>query len=478
MLILVNLENVLFIIEFLIEGENIANSWSNTTGQSNNSALPLAAERTRRIDPSSHFSYYEAGWDITNKHYILSLAFSGIPLFVIAAFWCFTVATCFTIIACCYCCGHNRKKSRTDYSRKAYTISLIFLSVFLIVTIIGCIFLYNGQGNFQSTARDVSDILVMKANSVVDIVHNVLRNLAAAKKIEIAQYYLPDDIKHSIGKVERFANQSSNIKSQPEKIAKFSTELLNDISRSLVAVSAGMLILTVVGFSNGVGDTCAAMDDWLQHPQDHNTALSKLLPCMDEAAARRTLDITRNTSFQITNLVNAFVVNVANNHVPPFLQDFYYNQSGPFMPLLCNPFFPNLTERTCGPSELNLKGAPTAYQSFVCDTSPSGLCMTMGRLTPSLYTQVLVATNMSDTLHRYGPFLSRVVDCTFVAETFAQINEEDCPLLRRYSNQVFIGLVLVSVAVMFSVILWLVFVRERWLQISSKKLRTPYAELR
>lgn len=115
------------------------------------------------------------------------------------------------------------------------------------------------------------------------------------------------------------------------------------------------------------------MEEWLQHPQDH-TALSKLLPCMDKAAAKRTLDMTRNTSFHMVNLVNAFVINVANNaNVPPYLQDAYYNQSGPFMPLICNSFFPDLTERTCDPVEVVLKDAPkvSSLQKFNPHSQPS-----------------------------------------------------------------------------------------------------------
>ncbi|KAJ1410076.1 putative UPF0481 protein [Sesbania bispinosa] len=374
------------------------------------------------------------------------------------------MGTCFIIIACCYCSGCGKNKSKTDYSRMAYAISLIFLSVFLIVTIIGSIFLYTSQGKFQSTANNALAILVTRANTVVDIVHNVMTNLEAAKEIEFGQLNLPDEIKKNIGKVERLSNQTANIKSQTEETTKVSTELLNAIMSLIV--------------HNGVADTCVAMEDWLQHPQDH-TALSKFLPCMDEAMAQRTLDTTRNTSFHMVNLVNTFVITVANNNVPPSnLHDIYYNQSGPSMPLLCNPFFPNLTERTCGPIEVDLKDAPTAYQSFMCNTSPSGLCITIGRLTPSLYTKVVVAANMSDTLHRHGPFLAHLVDCSFVAETFAQISKENCSSLRQYSNQVFIGLLLVSVAVMFSVILWVVFVRERQFQISSRKLRKTHVEVR
>jgi len=96
----------------------------------------------------------------------------------------------------------------------------------------------------------------------------------------------------------------------------------------------------------------------------------------------------------------------------------------------------------------------------------------MGRLTPSLYSKVMVATNLSDSLYQNGPLLARLVDCSFVIETFDQINKDDCPSFKRNSHQIFIGLVLVSTAVMFSVILWVVFVKERQAQMSTKKENT------
>ncbi|KAG5000882.1 hypothetical protein JHK87_021954 [Glycine soja] len=348
-----------------------------------------------------------------------SVAFSGISPVVIGAVWCFIVALCFTIIAlvhclCCCCC--RKKKPRTDYSRKTYAISLIFLSVFLIMTIIGGGFLYTGLGKFQATAHDVSDILVTRATTVVDIIQNVIDNLHATKDIQVASFYLPDDIKGAIEKAEKFSTQTDYIKNQSEETARISMEFLGAISESLIIVGTMMLILAAVGF--------------------------------------------------------------ANANMPPIQadKDIYYNQSGPSMPLLCNPFLPDLTERACGPMEVDLKGASIAYQSFLCNTSPNGRCITMGRLTPSLYTKVMVATNMSDTLRRHGPLLARLVDCSFVVDTFDQINKDDCQNFKRYSNQIFIGLVLVSAAVMFSVILWIVFVRERQVQISSKKFKKTLVE--
>lgn len=38
-------------------------------GSAQNLSLILAAQRTKRIDPTDHFKHYTGGWNISNKHY-------------------------------------------------------------------------------------------------------------------------------------------------------------------------------------------------------------------------------------------------------------------------------------------------------------------------------------------------------------------------------------------------------------------------
>ncbi|QCE02138.1 hypothetical protein DEO72_LG8g149 [Vigna unguiculata] len=389
------------------------------------------------------------------------------------------VAISFTIIAFLSCCGCCKGKPRTEYSRPIYAVSLSFIVLFLIMAAIGGFFLYTGLQSFEITANDVSDVLVTKANSIFNIVESVITNLAAAKNIQVAGLTLPDDIKQGIEMAEDFTNQADIIKSQAEQTARISMEFLNAISESLLIVGSMMLILAVIGFMvsvfgwkvvvyilllfgwilvtityllssltlvvhNGVADTCDAIDEWVQHPRSES-ALSKLLPCMDEATTQTTLDISKNTSYLVVNLVNEFVTNVANNDNPPMAdKDIKYNQSGPALPLICNPFYPNMTERKCETLEITLTGAPT----------------------------VMVATNLSDSLYRNGPVFALLLNCSLVIETFDEINNNDCPSFKINSHQIYIGLALVSTAVMCSVILWVVFVKERQVQISSKKTMT------
>lgn len=105
-----------------------------------------------------------------------------------------------------------------------------------------------------------------------------------------------------------------------------------------------------------VADSCVAMDEWVQNPTAH-TALDEILPCVDNATAQQTLLQSRDVTRQLVILVDKVVNNIANRNFPPEAGPVYYNQSGPPMPPLCNPFNPDLTTRNCTSGEVPLDNA-------------------------------------------------------------------------------------------------------------------------
>lgn len=108
--------------------------------------------------------------------------------------------------------------------------------------------------------------------------------------------------------------------------------------------------------------------------------------------------------------------------------------------------------------------------SYVCQVSTTGICITTGRLTPALFNQMMAGVNVGVALYNYGPFLVELEDCTFVRQTFSEIYRDHCPGLRQYSRWIYIGLVMVSIAVMLSLIFWLIYGRERRHRVYTKQL--------
>lgn len=105
-----------------------------------------------------------------------------------------------------------------------------------------------------------------------------------------------------------------------------------------------------------VGDTCVAMDEWVQNPTAR-TALDDILPCMDNATAQETLSKTKDVTRQLVTVVDNIIINVANKNFPPQAGIVFYNQSGPMLPVLCNPFNHDLTNRQCVAGEVDLNNA-------------------------------------------------------------------------------------------------------------------------
>lgn len=244
------------------------------------------------------------------------------------------------------------------------------------------------------------------------------------------------------------------------------------------------------------------MNHWVQNPTAH-TALDDILPCVDSATAQDTLLRSKEITLQYVDLINSVITNVSNINFSPNFPSMYFNQSGPLVPILCNPFYHDFTDRPCSPGEVNLNNATQvifwahfnsiefepcsylqwkrcltllahllqAWQSYVCQVSSTGICITTGRLTPTIYDQMNAAVNLCNGLENYGPFLIDLEDCTFVRETFSEIYRNHCPKLQRYSRWIYVGLVMVSTAVMLSIIFWVIYGRERRHRLYTKQLQ-------
>ncbi|KAH1057395.1 hypothetical protein J1N35_035460 [Gossypium stocksii] len=468
----------------------------------NNSSLILAEKRTQRKDPLNDFKKYTGGWNISNQHYWASVGFTAAPFFVIAGIWFVLFALCLFVICIRHCCC---QLDSYGYSRIAYALSLIFLILFTIAAIVGCIVLYIGQGKFHASTTNTLDYAVHKADVTAENLRNVSDYLSAAKTISVDSTILSPDIQKSIDDVDKKINASaSTLSTQTGDNKDRIQHGLDRMRLALVIVAAVMLFLAFLGFlfsilglqflvytlvifgwilvagtfilcgvfnllHNVAGDACVAMDQWVQNPTAH-TALDDILPCVDNATAQETLLQTKNVTHQLVNVVNGIINTVANRNFPPQLAPLYYNQSGPLVPVLCNPFHSNLSERMCASGEVSLHNSSEVWKKYTCNIStPSGICTTPGRLTPQFYSQMSAAVNISYGLYRYGPFLVNLQDCTFVRDTFTDISHDHCPGLRRYSQWIYIGLVIVSAAVMLSLMFWVIYARERRHRLYTKQ---------
>ncbi|KAH0458220.1 hypothetical protein IEQ34_013535 [Dendrobium chrysotoxum] len=459
--------------------------YSSNSLSTDNTSFTLAFERTKRKDPTKLYNYYTGGWNISDEHYWASAAFSAIPIFVIAFAWFVGFGAVMLFSCCCSCCCRQRRYS---YSRYFYAFSLLMLIVFTCTAIIGCMVLYNIQGKFHNSTITTLDFVKGQSNFIVNNLQNFSRNMAGAKSIGVHQVFLPAELQAKIGDTVKAVTISSDeLSSRTSMNLRNIDNFLKSVRIDLIIGSAVMLLLdcnslstvwfSLDGFSSPVhsycveffffytSDTCVAMDEWVLKPHIA-TAIDDILPCVDAVTATESLTRSKEVASELAKVVNDVIVNVSNAkfHSPIAPASSNYNQSGPLMPMLCNPYESDLRDRKCLPGEVSFEDAPKVWKGFICNTnviSGKEICSTVGRITPSIYREMMAATSMSQNLYQFSPFLINVANCSFERETFSLIGTDYCPGLERHSKGMYCSLTVFSASMILSLIFWMVYVRER-----------------
>ncbi|KAK9052224.1 hypothetical protein SSX86_028852 [Deinandra increscens subsp. villosa] len=453
--------------------------------------LVLAGSRTKRPDILNRLKRYRSGWDITNKHYWASVGFTGAVAFILAILWfiCFGLAM---IIH--HFCGW-RIDIKGKESPGSQRICLILLLVFTCASAIGCILLSVGQDEFHREAVDTLSYVVNQSDYTVQTLINVTGYLSLAKTVNVAQVFLPSDVKDDIDKLNVDLNNAADTLRQKTHLNSQKIRSVFDTVRlAMIAIAIVMLLVSILGLflsilghkntiyifiisgwllvavtfilcgvfviiNNAITDTCMAMGQWVDNPHAE-TALSNILPCVDQGTTNSTLYKSKLVVNDIANIINGFIGSFANSNAPPGVNSNYYNQSGPLMPYLCYPYDSQLHVLECPAQLVSVANASMVWQNYTCSVSESGFCTSSGRLTPDMYQQLVGAVNISYALEHYAPPLLSLQDCNFVRETFRTITSDHCPPLEHRLRMVNAGLALVSVGVMLSLALWVIYVNR------------------
>ncbi|CAI8610443.1 unnamed protein product [Vicia faba] len=450
-------------------------------GVMHNTTLTLAQHRMSRQDFFNHFEVYTGGWNISNSDYITSVLSTAVPFFVVAVIWLMIFGIILEIICCCYCCF---PKESDGYSQPD-CISLIFLILCALIVIGGCVILYSNEQEFQETTSDTIDYIVSQVEFTVENLKNVSNSFDSAKTIA-DELKLPPEADMGIDIVKKkILDAAIALSNKTHDNSQILHGVLDKVKLSLITVGSSMIIISVIGLftlvlglkcilyslvvagwiivagtfmlsggfiflHNVIGDTCVTMNEWSLNPTNH-TALDEILPCVDNETSLETFLKSKSETYILVNSVNGLISKVLNND-----NIFPNNQSSPLVPLLCNPFNNDFTDRQCAVGEVGFENAIEVWKNYSCEVSGSdNHCRTTGRITPFIYKQLTTVVNVTYSLYHYGPFLVDLMDCTFVRKTFIDINNNYCPSLEKCTKWIYWGLFVVSAAVMLSLIFWI-----------------------
>ncbi|KAL6192711.1 hypothetical protein ACLB2K_033797 [Fragaria x ananassa] len=497
-------------LKFSLVDENLG-SWQNELSEAAESPGPssdgpplvLAAKRTKRPDILDGFKRYRGGWDIENRHYWASVGFTGAGGFIISVLWFVAFGM---VLVVHHCCGW-RINIKDEGSHRSQKMCLIILIVFTCAATVGCILLSVGQAEFHEEVLHTLHFVVNQSDYTVQTLRNVTEYLSLAKEINVAQVFLPTDIMDSIDKLNMDLNSAADTLTEKTSENSDKVKKVFSIVRSvLIAVAAVMLFLALIGLllsilrhqhaihifivsgwllvaitfilcgafvilNNAVSDTCLAMDEWVENPHAE-TALSNILPCVDQKTTNQTLSQSKTIVTDMVTVVNTFIYTYANTY-PSHSDQYYYNQSGPLMPALCYPYDSQLRDIQCGDQQVSITNASLVWQNYTCEVSEFGLCTTPGRVKPDIYTQLVAAVNESYALQHYTPRLLSLQNCNFVRDTFQTITSSYCPPLEHYLKIVNAGLALISVGVLLCLVLWVLYANRPQREEAFAKLSLP-----
>ncbi|CAL4951135.1 unnamed protein product [Urochloa decumbens] len=440
--------------------------------------LILAEDRTRRPDVLRHLRMYGGGWNVTNKHYWASVSFTGVSGFLLAALW--FIFFGMAAVGRCYF-GSRMAKEKVSHADVARPVLLVVVALTLIA---GCIVLLYGQSKFHEEATQTVDFVVNQSDFTIQSLRNVTEYLSFAKTITVAALYLPSDVQDQIENLKGDLNKAADTISQKtaENYIRI-RKVLHIMSVVLICIAVLLPVLAFLGYvlelygprftvyifatlcckmvaalfillgiflilNSAAKDTCEAMDQWAQHPQAE-TALSNILPCVDESTTNRTLYQSKEVVVMLVRIVNR-AISALSNRRP------HHKHPGQLMPYLCSPYDANFNDRLCKPREVTFENATTAWQNYTCLTQDTDLCSGNKTLTPEIYGQLVLAANVSYALYHYAPVLLNFQDCKFVRATFSDIASQYCPPVERDLGLVSVGVALIASGLVLYLV-WMLF---------------------
>ncbi|CAI9108660.1 OLC1v1008321C1 [Oldenlandia corymbosa var. corymbosa] len=465
----------------------------------NGSESGRVSDNTARVDPLDHLKKYRGGYDITNKHYWSSTAFTGIYGYTIAVAWALcglVYGLCLVVTSCCY-----KKKKVQEFKNgsnihKQFYLRPVLVAVFLtLLAIIGCGLVLGGTAKFHSRAKTVVDILINTADDASDTIYNTTtamddmnNSLEAAQETGRVSGFLSSTSKRlddQAADISRQARKNRRAIYKGLKIVYIITSVIISINlvAAIVMTVSGILksrrslrlligICWIVAFFcwmffgiyyfiyNFADDTCTALEGFQQDP--YNNSLSSLLPCDELLSAKSVLS---EVSAEVHNIVNQVNRNIDKT---------YGN-----IAQICNPFSPppeyQYQPQKCPADTIQIGDIPQLLKLVACPDYEGSTC-TGGILIPVRDYNLMesYSTSIQRLLNQY-PHLERLVECQTVTDAFSDILHNHCKPLKRYGRMVWGALAFLSVVMVALVLICVYEVVYQLKHRSSDSSVKPYS---
>ncbi|XVF84346.1 hypothetical protein PTKIN_Ptkin17bG0029400 [Pterospermum kingtungense] len=440
-------------------------------------------DNTVRVDPLDNFNKYRGGFDITNKHYWSSVAFTGVYGYAIGLLWLLSgILYGAYLLVTTYCCKRNGKsKAKSPCNKQCYLWPILLTIIFTILAIVASGLAIGGTAKFHSEGKTVVDIIIRTANEASVTIYNTTGamkemrdNLGETNGTGEASSFLTSTSKRldgAAGEIARQARKNRRLIDRGLEIVFIVT--IVTISLNLAAVTA----LSVTGtlrirralnwliaicwcltflcwlffgiyffLENFADDTCTAFENFQENP--YSNSLSSILPCDELLSARPVLS---DVSAGIYDLVNEVNSNISLQQTSTY-------------PYVCNPFSAppeyEYQPDNCPANTIKIGDIPKILAVFTCSDANNGTCQEGQFISTSDYRTVEAYTSSIQNLLNVYPDMENLVECQSVKDAFSEILRKHCKPWKRSARLAWAAMVFLSITMVALVLIWTVQARH------------------
>ncbi|KAK3224503.1 hypothetical protein Dsin_011528 [Dipteronia sinensis] len=438
-----------------------------------------------RPDPLRHLHYYHGSYDLANKHYWASTAFTGIHGFVIAGIWMlFGLAFGIFVIV------KQRSGSflSTGYSDRYYYVVSCLLLVFTVLAITASGFAYAGNHQSLKRTRNLKNSIVEAGEDARETIQRVVNTLTGIQYLLLP--YVPDKSFQLNVTTHKLGNESQTIASFVQQSGHSIDKAITTsyvvhlvvVTLNLVLVVAALgviwhvcLIFSYFDYSSiillcwilttlswlltGVdffiftfaADTCSAFEDFVQNPQ--NNSLSSVLPCVDSSYSTQLLAEIGFTISGVIKQINSKVGDAIwslgsdDKEVLKFWK-------------ICDPFTqaPNYSyaPQLCAEGAIKIGDLPNVLESFTCYNQDSAeSCKNEGKfVSESNYYKASAYSGSIQKILDIYPDLRSLAECTVVKFTFSDVMPRQCKFFRVAVKRLWLSMLCLSIFMVVLVLIW------------------------
>ncbi|KAI9164797.1 hypothetical protein LWI28_002271 [Acer negundo] len=423
-----------------------------------------------RPDPLRHLHYYHGSYDLANKHYWASTAFTGIHGFVIAGIWMlFGLAFAIFVIV------KQRSGSflSTRYSDRYYVVSFLLL-VFTVLAITASGFAYAGNHQSLKRTRNLKNSIVETGEDACETIQRVAKTLTGIQYLLLP--YEPDKsfqlnvTTHKLGNESRTI--SSFVQQSGHSIDKAITTSASCGCNPQLGLSGGRTSSSPVALppwihhynfamldlnnskldsDSFVADTCSAFEDFVQNPQ--NNSLSSVLPCVDSSYSTKLL---ADIGFTISGVIKQINSKIGDAIWSLGLED---KEVLKFRKI-CDPFTqaPNYSyaPQLCAESHIKIGDLLNVLENFTCYNQDSAeSCKNEGKfVSESNYYKAWAYSGSIQKILDIYPDLRSLAECTVVKFTFSDVIPRQCKLFRVAVKRLWSSMLSLSIFMAVLVLIW------------------------